>query len=154
MNNTLLPERLYILMRNDLQSMNPGKAMAQACHGANQFIHEWGHKKAVRRWQKEGNGFGTTIVLSVDKEILHRVMSIASGRTGIPYGRVVDTTYPMTTTKEIASLLSYHIQSDVPVFKDNGQVIVFRSEITCGYIFLKGNSPESDQLVAGLPLHP
>ena len=30
---------LYILMRKDLKSMNPGKAMAQASHAANAFVH-------------------------------------------------------------------------------------------------------------------
>ena len=29
---------LYILMRNDMDSMNPGKAMAQASHASNQFV--------------------------------------------------------------------------------------------------------------------
>ena len=29
---------LYIIMRNDLDSMNPGKAMAQASHASNAFV--------------------------------------------------------------------------------------------------------------------
>ena len=29
---------LYILMRTDMNSMNPGKAMAQASHASNAFI--------------------------------------------------------------------------------------------------------------------
>jgi len=31
---------LYILLRNDMASMNPGKAAAQACHAANMFTWE------------------------------------------------------------------------------------------------------------------
>ena len=31
---------LYILMRQDLPSMNAGKAMAQASHASNAFIYE------------------------------------------------------------------------------------------------------------------
>ena len=30
---------LYILMRNDMKSMNPGKAMAQASHASNAFVN-------------------------------------------------------------------------------------------------------------------
>ena len=29
---------LYILMRTDMDSMNPGKAMAQASHASNAFV--------------------------------------------------------------------------------------------------------------------
>ena len=32
---------LYILMRTDMDSMNPGKAMAQASHASNQFVAEY-----------------------------------------------------------------------------------------------------------------
>ena len=62
--NTSIPgpsSRLYILMRTDLPSMNAGRAMAQAAHAANQFIKEYGNNKEVQKWQKDANGFGTTI---------------------------------------------------------------------------------------------
>jgi len=145
--------RLYVLMRNDLPSMNVGKAMAQAAHASNQFIHEWGFKPSVKIWQKEGSGFGTTITLAVDDKTLSSVIRKAN-RMKVPCGFVIDTTYPMLTNREIASLISPNIQTDKPIFKDNGQVIIFRREVTCGYVFLSGNSPESIELVGGLPLHP
>ena len=33
---------LYILMRTDMDSLNPGKAMAQASHASNAFVYRWG----------------------------------------------------------------------------------------------------------------
>ena len=56
---------LYILMRNDLVSLNAGKAMAQASHASNAFINNaqkhFSHKEklkgplqlAVEQWQNE-----------------------------------------------------------------------------------------------------
>lgn len=42
---------LYILMRNDLDSMNPGKAMAQAAHAANEFTAQ----KTIRMFDQDMN---------------------------------------------------------------------------------------------------
>lgn len=72
---------LYLLMRNDLDSMNSGKAIAQGSHASNAFVfayHEWMATastnqtdkqtstlhQAFNRWQNETvQGFGTVLVL-------------------------------------------------------------------------------------------
>jgi peptidyl-tRNA hydrolase len=72
---------LYILARNDLASMNPGKLAAQASHASNAFVfayHEYmrnsavdqanvstvGLNKAFNQWQNSTlQGFGTVLVL-------------------------------------------------------------------------------------------
>ena len=65
---------LYILMRNDLPSMNAGKAMAQASHASNAMVHNSdcdAFKGMVKEWQGETpQGFGT-LVLAAIKRILH-----------------------------------------------------------------------------------
>jgi hypothetical protein len=38
---------LYILMRNDLASMNVGRCMAQASHASNAFIYKFGKNRAL-----------------------------------------------------------------------------------------------------------
>ena len=64
---------LYILMRTDMDSMNPGKAMAQASHASNTFVHsvEPGYnvdEALFDAWQKETQqGFGTVLVLGVNE---------------------------------------------------------------------------------------
>ena len=59
---------LYIFMRNDLPSMNVGKAMAQASHASAQLVTNYSSKyEDIKNWAKEGKGFGTTIVLEGSK---------------------------------------------------------------------------------------
>jgi hypothetical protein len=61
--------RLYIIMREDLWDMNPGKGMAQAAHAQADFDSyvngrpEAEFYSAVQAW-KEDRSFGTTLVLS------------------------------------------------------------------------------------------
>jgi len=59
---------LYILMRSDLDSMNAGKGMAQASHAANQMVRsvslmDAGTFPLVKQWEKQGDSFGTVLVL-------------------------------------------------------------------------------------------
>src|ERR1700680_2592834 len=61
---------VYLLMRNDLPSLNPGKAMAQAYHAGNQIV-KWLEIADVKNYlgidrQAVENPlyFGTTICLS------------------------------------------------------------------------------------------
>ena len=61
-----MTEKLYILIRKDLDSMNNciGKAMAQVAHAANQFLFYYGENEIVQNWMLQTeDGFGTTIVL-------------------------------------------------------------------------------------------
>lgn len=146
--------KLYILMRSDLPSLNAGKAMAQACHGSNQFIHEFGSLRHVQLWQKEGEGFGTTIVLAVNQSKLIEVIANAHSY-GVPAGTVIDTTYPfIVPNPEIAELISSDELTGRSIYKDNGQVVMFRKECTCAYLFIRDGSEDQRMLVGELPLHP
>ena len=73
--NEFYEYKLYLLVRNDLISMNIGKAIAQAAHAANQFAFKHGVNEHVKRWQSEGDGFGTTITLSVDNTTLNSILN-------------------------------------------------------------------------------
>lgn len=84
---------LYILMRNDLSSLNAGKAIAQGSHASNAFVkHIERHTqntnarsniltkdqdiiKSFRDWEySTSQGFGTVLVLEATmKEIQSRV---------------------------------------------------------------------------------
>ena len=147
--------RLYILIRNDLQSLNSGKAMAQAAHAANSLTAEWGHLNEVREYTNRATPFGTAIVLSVDKDTLVQRLKRASMREGtVPYGPVWDTTYPFNTTTEIAALIPKKTLTSPTIVKDDGRAICFRKEITCGYIFVGAGTPDQVELVGDLPLYP
>lgn len=88
---------LYILMRADLASLNPGKACAQATHAANQCIAEGTEPQkahALAGWA-EGRGFGTCIVLSVgDAEDMRAIVGAASA-AGYHAGVTHDPEYPL-----------------------------------------------------------
>lgn len=85
---------LYIIMREDIPDMNPGKGMAQAAHAQANFDHfvdfdtdDEDLKAHVKKW-RDNRAFGTTIVLSAPmSEWPHAHSCEASGV-------VFDHTYP------------------------------------------------------------
>lgn len=93
---------LYILMRNDLASLNFGKAVAQGSHAANQMVHEAVIKgksdidlrNILIEWGMEANGFGTCIVLSVNEEQMRQTIAKAK-ENGLHAGITHDPTYPL-----------------------------------------------------------
>lgn len=140
--------KLYIIIRNDLPSLNPGKAMAQAAHAANQFVHDVKNKQ-VKEWQKDGQGFGTTIVLSASIGEINSIYNTSDE----PCDYVVDETYPYIVDNEIAFLIPESMHTAPPIYKDNGKVVMlFRSVATCLYLFLE--SGRSNELISKLPLYP
>lgn len=91
---------LYCLMREDLQDLNPGKAMAQAMHAQADF-DRWVEKlepddllsSYVNAW-KEDRSFGRTLVLGVtlDQITDFDVVVMSTGKRMSDY--TVDPTYP------------------------------------------------------------
>lgn len=112
---------LYILMRSDLASMNPGKMAAQACHAANKFTGDLYRKSdymlmLFSQWQDQAKGqhFGTTIVLDVNDDLtIRHIIDELKSSSNVVTGIVLDETYPILDGKVMHTL---------PVF-------------TCGYAF-------------------
>lgn len=138
---------LYIIMRSDLKwSLNPGKAMAQASHASAQFVKLMESKpkvntelyKAYEQWVNEGEGFGTTIVLSCN--------GIVQGYNLINFfeyslrGTVIDTSYPLMFPKEMITFLDKekcNLYYDVNSKLDKkGLIPVTISTETCYWLFL------------------
>jgi len=112
---------LYILMRTDLDSMNPGKSVAQGAHAANQFMmrfertdddHVVSHHDLYETWISSAEGFGTTITLDVDEAQLGGVFAMAHN-AGFPTGITHDPSYPLL----------------------DGSVLHLIPLDTCGYVF-------------------
>ena len=144
--------RLYILMRSDLPSMNPGRGMAQSAHAANLFIFKHGNDIHVKNWQRV-NGFGTTICLSATKNEVERVVKSAK-RKNLMAGLVYDPTYKYSLHPEIAELIDRRTFTAAAILKEDGQWVLFRKELTCGYMFIEDDSTEREELVGDLPLQP
>lgn len=121
--------KLYIMMRNDLVDLTPGKAMAQAAHAANKFTYNLENKLIIPNLKKQFNawqgktpqrgldhthtGFGTTIILSATKEQLESVIPVAISE-GYECDFIFDPSYPIRS----AAGETFHVNA-----------------MTCGYIF-------------------
>lgn len=149
--NTNVPNRLYILMRNDLpSSMTSGRAMAQASHASNAFIHKYGRLKSVNKWQNETKqGFGTAIVLAATlpqmKEICFNLNE--------PHEFILDPEYGVKIDTELLKLIDpAMIVPSKTIINEDGSVIIFKKEITCAYIF--GCKDNLFPILGHLQLHP
>lgn len=91
---------LYCLMREDLQDLNPGKAMAQAMHAQADF-DQWvsGLKlddprhSYINQW-KEDRSFGRTLVLAATIEQIGNLMTLHTDAYDRFAGATIDPTYP------------------------------------------------------------
>lgn len=98
-------ETLYVLMRNDLDSMTAGKACAQSAHAANAVKHhvmtKVKDKTTVEEfsfWESHTTqGFGTTIVLGVSEQEMRDCVEILS--KSFIAGIVHDPSYPVKDGK-------------------------------------------------------
>ena len=133
--------------------MNPGRGMAQAAHAANQCVFEHRSSKEIKNWQDDANGFGTTICLSANKQEIHRIIKAAK-RNNACVGLVFDPTYKYSVDSEVANVIPSSASTAEPIFQSNGLVVLFRNELTCGYVFVLDGDAEQKELVAALPLHP
>lgn len=130
---------LYILMRTDMTSLNPGKAMAQAAHAANAFhaaatdgeyplagFDDWLGLQYAQPYN-----FGTTIVLAVTTERELREVIDGASEDGFEAGIIVDPSYPVR----------------------DGKVTHLLPVATCGYAFTQCRKTHPISTLAGLNLH-
>jgi peptidyl-tRNA hydrolase len=139
---------LYILMRDDLASLNPGKAVAQGSHATLQFAFDLLRRKAAvtdnsaatfvertqfllfDQWQTSTpQGFGNTITKGVKGDQLHPITQ-AVMRMGLFAGVTNDPSYPL----------------------QDGATLHLLSLNTCGYVF--GDKSELDILLRQFNLLP
>lgn len=122
---------LYILMRTDMDSMNPGKAMAQASHASNAFLDLYEQEmqniilstspqaekinQHVTAWKNQSRqGFGTVLVLGGKYEEIKQAVRI-SKQLGYLADMVLDETYPLR----------------------DGETTHFFPVETCGFVFVE-----------------
>jgi hypothetical protein len=142
---------LFLLMRNDLASMNTGKAIAQGSHASNAFTHHF-HRfsqevnarpvnisenlkiiNGFNEWENStSQGFGTVLTLEAKMAEIKPVVDIFKAMNYIA-GIVHDPTYPIVDGEIV-----HHIPLD-----------------TCAYVFVPNK--EEDQIASMLmkkfPLH-
>ena len=130
---------LYILMRTDMDSMNPGKAMAQASHASNAFVSnaEPGYnvdEELFNAWQQSTpQKFGTVLVLGVTEVQMRTAVEVAEsfGVDKFPCDIIHDPTYPL----------------------QDGDTTHFIPVDTCGYIFGDKEDPLLESILGNFELH-
>jgi peptidyl-tRNA hydrolase len=128
---------LYIIMRNDMASMNPGKAMAQASHASNAFVKCMSgvnNDTMFKQWtQSTYQGFGTVLVLAAN---ISQILEINKAATATGYVNeiIYDPTYPIV----------------------DGQVVHHIPLPTCSYVFVpdKNEAGPHKMFLSAYSLHP
>lgn len=97
----MVNEKLYIIMRSDMASMNSGKGMAQASHASNAFVkHANNARYDISAWEESTpQGFGTVYVLDGGSIESIRKAVDPLIELGLIAGYVNDPTYPVVDGK-------------------------------------------------------
>ena len=150
---------LYLIMRNDIPSMNPGKLAAQACHVGHAFKHEFvKNKQAVKNlgklfkaWEKQTTqGFGTTITLGATGTV---ICGYGLGYFGNCFeGPVYDPTYPCEIPLEVGIDLIGKISSDMIAL--GKKTFYLREELVGAYVFGNKDNKMVQSTVGKLELYP
>ena len=130
---------LYILMRTDLESLNPGKMAAQASHASNAFVHAWDERDhdsdvddlGVKWLTSTKQGFGTVLVLGVNEKQMRIAVEVAQ-QLEYPAEVIHDPTYPIR----------------------DGEVCHFLPIDTCAYVFGDKDDPILKSILGNFNLHP
>ena len=146
---------LYIIMRTDLPSLNPGKAMAQASHASSMLVsnkdnYDKNMRKLIDNWINEGNGFGTTVVMETPHplDITQAISRAMLSGIKMISDSVVDDTYPFLMQKELWRLLHPSVQSSLGItildkeMDRFGMLKATRKETTCWWIFVNYDDVE------------
>ena len=126
-----------IIMRTDLDSLNPGKAMAQSAHAQAALSHHMKMFRANSKWDRlyaewkgqSRQGFGETLVYGGFERDFQYAME-ATEHAEIVVGIVLDDTYPLRD-----GTFTHRIPID-----------------TCVYIF--GEREDTEKAINSLGLHP
>lgn len=142
---------LYILMRNDIASMNPGKAIAQGSHASNAFVYHYHgfaqeyNSKSVHtgietatmngfnEWENStSQGFGTVLTLEAKMGPIHSAVDIFKS-LGYIANVVHDPTYPIV----------------------DGEIVHYIPLDTCAYVFVPNKETDmiAKALLGNFPLH-
>jgi peptidyl-tRNA hydrolase len=149
---------VYVMVRNDLPSLTPGKAAAQVHHAGVQMIVKHATHKLVRQYIEDGvaqgaDQFNTTLTVSANL----RQIETAIGRAksiDVLCDILIDPTYPFFVDSEVANLLEANpLVKRVGSVSSSGQELFFRSELTCAWMLGDRNDPLFKSIFENMPLY-
>lgn len=153
---------VYVLLRTDLPSMNPGKAAAQVHHAGVQMAAKHGKRQLVQDYIKDGIAqgavyFNTTLVLGATLDNIIRCGQEAenAGDDIVVFNTVTDPSYPFfVENTEIAALIPQTETTRAVKYMADGRVLMVREEVTCAWFLGDRNDARFRELFVGLDLHP
>lgn len=153
---------VYVLVRNDLPSLNPGKMAAQVHHAGVQMMAKHSNHPLVKNYIKQGKlggaeQFNTTLVLAAGLQSIITAHSTLTNPKNWISWVVVDPTYPFVVDNiEIASLImcSDVIKPKIVKTLGDGRVLMTREEITCGWFLGDRNDENFKSLFKDFSLYP
>ena len=156
---------LYAIVRNDLQTMNPGKAEAHSGHAAVAFVEKTlvvpllagtAHKDIdplVWQWRTATTqGFGTQINLNANFKQMKTIVEV-SNSLGFVAELVTDTSYPYELPTEAANLIPESTDTLPRIYK-GATTVLFRNEITAAYVFGDKNDSMLEAVIGRFNLKP
>jgi len=172
---------LYLIMRNDLPSMNPGKLAAQAAHVAQAFtMHinntcqsnyppiehiEGSLGDLYVKWLAD-RAFGTTITLGANIDFIDEMIFNSSKSNQWLMNTVNDPTYPMSIPYEAGKALKHYgwvedcvdpkesLHDFIHVDDENKTAVFLRDCTVGGYVFGDKDSPDIQTFLKDLKLYP
>jgi hypothetical protein len=152
---------VYVLLRTDLPSMNPGKAAAQVHHAGVQMMAKHGKRQLVQDYVKDGIAqgavyFNTTLVLGATlSDIIQRGQEAENaGDDVVVFNTVTDPSYPFfVENAEVADLIPESAAKAIKKMSD-GKILMVREEVTCAWFCGDRNDIRFCCLFEGLNLHP
>lgn len=144
---------LYVFVRNDLASMNHGKAMAQVCHAGTKLVNDTINGKfneklsaSINSWLNEADGFGTTLVFEASQNDINNIKKHISTlkhiKEHVVIDDIVDPTYPIKVPLEFLNLselsdLNKDIEQGRVIFEESIPYKAFTKEQhTVSYIYV------------------
>jgi hypothetical protein len=152
---------VYVLVRNDLPSLNSGKAQAQVHHAGTQMMSKYQDHDMVKDYVNWGisqgaDHFNTTIVLAANLDQIRDVNLKCAflDKDRVISDQIIDPSYPFfVENTEIAGLIPQDDVTRVVHHMPDGRVCMVRPEITCAWYLGDRNNSEFTSLFDGLELH-
>lgn len=145
--------KFYVIVRNDMPSMNAGKMAAQVSHCTTKmcceiddFVNVSPFKNRQRKWLNDEN-IGTTIIMQGIGQDIKRFFALV--KKEFPYlytNKVIDETYPFLVHADVTEWLDDKTFIDWGHLDTNGLVKCYHPAWTCSGLFFDGTPKEAERI--------
>lgn len=148
---------VYVMIRNDLPSLNPGKAAAQVHHAGVQMMAKYADHKLVKQYLEDGvaqdaDSFNTTLTLGASLSQIEAAIGKAKN-LDVLCDILVDPSYPFFVDPEVAPFLESNPAVKRIGPSSNGKDLFVRNELTCAWALGNRNDIVFKSVFETMPLY-